>query len=82
MSPVQSFGKRHSNAEIMVISGGGSLIELRQIEAGAEILFVDGPQSLEKLDYIGRELPGPLLERHGVQRPVKPVTSPRLIQKF
>lgn len=30
-------------------------------EAGADILFVDGPQSLEELEQIGRELPGPLL---------------------
>lgn len=30
-------------------------------EAGADILFVDGPQSLQELEQIGRELPGPLL---------------------
>jgi len=30
-------------------------------QAGADILFVDGPQSLEELELIGRELPGPLL---------------------
>ncbi len=30
-------------------------------EAGADVLFVDGPQSLEELEQIGRELPGPLL---------------------
>ncbi len=30
-------------------------------QAGADILFVDGPQSLEELECIGRELPGPLL---------------------
>lgn len=30
-------------------------------EAGADILFVDGPQSAEELELIGRELPGPLL---------------------
>lgn len=30
-------------------------------EAGADILFVDGPQSLEELELIGAELPGPLL---------------------
>lgn len=30
-------------------------------EAGADILFVDGPQSMEELERIGRELPGPLL---------------------
>ncbi len=30
-------------------------------EAGADVLFVDGPQSLEELERIGRELPGPLL---------------------
>lgn len=29
--------------------------------AGADILFVDGPQSLEELEQVGRELPGPLL---------------------
>ena len=30
-------------------------------QAGADILFVDGPQSLDELELIGRELPGPLL---------------------
>src|SRR5690606_14097239 len=30
-------------------------------EAGADILFVDGPQSREELDIIGAQLPGPLL---------------------
>lgn len=30
-------------------------------QAGADILFVDGPQSIEELELIGRELPGPLL---------------------
>ena len=30
-------------------------------QAGADVLFVDGPQSLEELERIGRELPGPLL---------------------
>jgi 2-methylisocitrate lyase-like PEP mutase family enzyme len=30
-------------------------------EAGADVLFVDGPQSIEELERIGRELPGPLL---------------------
>ena len=30
-------------------------------QAGADILFVDGPQSLEELELIGRELSGPLL---------------------
>lgn len=30
-------------------------------DAGADILFVDGPQSIEELEIIGRELPGPLL---------------------
>ena len=30
-------------------------------EAGADVLFVDGPQSLKELEQIGRELPGPLL---------------------
>jgi 2-methylisocitrate lyase-like PEP mutase family enzyme len=30
-------------------------------DAGADVLFVDGPQSLEELERIGRELPGPLL---------------------
>lgn len=30
-------------------------------QAGADILFVDGPQSLDELELIGQELPGPLL---------------------
>lgn len=30
-------------------------------DAGADILFVDGPQSIEELEIIGRQLPGPLL---------------------
>jgi 2-methylisocitrate lyase-like PEP mutase family enzyme len=30
-------------------------------EAGADVLFVDGPQSLEELQRICRELPGPLM---------------------
>ncbi len=30
-------------------------------DAGADVLFVDGPQSLQELEVIGRELPGPLL---------------------
>jgi len=30
-------------------------------DVGADILFVDGPQSLAELEQIGRELPGPLL---------------------
>lgn len=30
-------------------------------QAGADILFVDGPQSIEELELIGKELPGPLL---------------------
>jgi len=30
-------------------------------DAGAEVLFVDAPQSLEELERIGRELPEPLL---------------------
>lgn len=30
-------------------------------EAGADILFVDGPQSSEELEWIGRSLPGPLI---------------------
>lgn len=30
-------------------------------EAGADVLFVDGPQSLKELEQIGRELPGLLL---------------------
>lgn len=29
--------------------------------AGADVLFVDGPESIEELEIIGRELPGPLL---------------------
>lgn len=30
-------------------------------DAGADILFVDGPQSTEELEQIGRTLPGPLI---------------------
>lgn len=30
-------------------------------QAGADMLFVDGPQSIEELIQIGRELPGPLI---------------------
>lgn len=30
-------------------------------DAGADILFVDGPQSTEELELIGRTLPGPLI---------------------
>jgi 2-methylisocitrate lyase-like PEP mutase family enzyme len=30
-------------------------------QAGADILFVDGPQSIEELELIGKSLPGPLL---------------------
>jgi 2-methylisocitrate lyase-like PEP mutase family enzyme len=30
-------------------------------DAGADVLFVDGPESMEELERIGRELPGPLL---------------------
>ena len=30
-------------------------------EAGADVLFVDGPESAEELERIGRDLPGPLL---------------------
>ncbi|MDO8695180.1 MAG: isocitrate lyase/phosphoenolpyruvate mutase family protein [Sheuella sp.] len=30
-------------------------------QAGADILFVDGPQSIEELELIGKNLPGPLL---------------------
>jgi 2-methylisocitrate lyase-like PEP mutase family enzyme len=30
-------------------------------EEGADILFVDGPQSINELERIGKELPGPLL---------------------
>lgn len=30
-------------------------------DAGADVLFVDGPESLEELERIGRELPGPLM---------------------
>jgi len=30
-------------------------------EVGADILFVDGPQSSEELEWIGRSLPGPLI---------------------
>ena len=30
-------------------------------KAGADMLFVDGPQSLDELIQIGRELPGPLI---------------------
>ena len=30
-------------------------------EAGADVLFVDGPQSADEMERIGRELPGPLL---------------------
>lgn len=30
-------------------------------DAGADVLFVDGPHSLEELEMIGRQLPGPLL---------------------
>lgn len=43
MSPAQSLRKRLLNAEIMVIPGGGSPIELRQIEAaGFEAGYVSG----------------------------------------
>ena len=30
-------------------------------EAGADILFVDGPQSTDELELIGKQLPGPLI---------------------
>lgn len=30
-------------------------------QAGADILFVDGPQSIQELELIGKSLPGPLL---------------------
>lgn len=30
-------------------------------DAGADVVFVDGPESLEELERIGRELPGPLM---------------------
>jgi len=30
-------------------------------DAGADVLFVDGPESMQELERIGRELPGPLL---------------------
>jgi len=30
-------------------------------EAGADVLFVDGPQSTQELEQIGRTLPGPLI---------------------
>jgi 2-methylisocitrate lyase-like PEP mutase family enzyme len=30
-------------------------------DAGADVLFVDGPESTEELEIIGRDLPGPLL---------------------
>ncbi len=48
-------------------------------QAGADVLFVDGPQSLEELERIGRELPGPLLANMS-ETGLTPLRSARELQ--
>jgi 2-methylisocitrate lyase-like PEP mutase family enzyme len=48
-------------------------------QAGADVLFVDGPQSLEELEQIGRELPGPLLANMS-ETGLTPLRSARELQ--
>jgi len=48
-------------------------------QAGADVLFVDGPQSLDELELIGRELPGPLLANMS-ETGLTPLRSARELQ--
>jgi 2-methylisocitrate lyase-like PEP mutase family enzyme len=48
-------------------------------QAGADVLFVDGPQSLDELEVIGRELPGPLLANMS-ETGLTPLRSARELQ--
>ncbi|MGB6104316.1 MAG: isocitrate lyase/PEP mutase family protein [Pusillimonas sp.] len=50
-------------------------------QAGADILFVDGPQSLEELQRIGAELPGPLIANMS-ESGLTPIISAKELQEM